>query len=81
LKKLFEKEEKNIKDLEENTKNLLNISFDENIYLKIKEEYFNLNILLQEKNKEIHEINISKSKMEFEIKDFLSKIESHKNDT
>jgi hypothetical protein len=81
LKNIIEKEEKNLKDLEENFKNFSSLDFQEELYLKIKEAYFNINISLKEKNEEIHEYNISKSKIEFEIKDFISKIESHKKDS
>jgi DNA repair exonuclease SbcCD ATPase subunit len=60
---------------------LKNLNFDEKKYLEIKEEYFSINLILKSKNEEINSLNITKSKLDYELKEITTKIDNFKNDS
>jgi hypothetical protein len=82
-------------DLEENSKKeiillsqvkekeefLKDLNFDEKKYLEIKEEYFSIYTLLKSKNEEINSLNVTKSRIDYELKEIITQIDNFKKDS
>jgi DNA repair protein SbcC/Rad50 len=81
LKEIIKKEEESLVQIKEKEEFLKNLNFDEKKYLEIKEEYFSINLILKSKNEEINSLNITKSKLDYELKEITTKIDNFKNDS
>jgi DNA repair protein SbcC/Rad50 len=81
LKENLKKEEEISFQIKEKEEFLKDLNFDEKKYIEIKEEYFSINLLLKTKNEEIHSLNIIKSRIEYELKEIIAKIDNFKKDS